>query len=782
MPIAVIAIAGSIIAWFMGANIASLTLFAIVGGLASFLSWVIGVISTVLTYILFQILPYNDFINEAVVRNGWVMVRDICNMFFILILLIIAFAAILRIESYQWKKTLPKLLIMAILINFSKTICGLVIDFSQVIMLTFVNAFSSSGSGSLYYLFGLQNLFSIKTFINAASTKTNVDTNTGFAVAGSLVLGLILIIIATIVIAIYTIILIYRIIMLWILIILSPLAFLAMAIPAGAKYASQWIGEFTKYVIIGPVMAFFLWLALTMSTTSIPIDYQYSTNKSGGANIGEPTAPPGTGSVASEPANMKQFIVATLFLMASLMMAQQIGAAGSSLAGGAVNKIKGAGVAIAGFGLSKVGQNLDQAQMWGQSKIAQRVSLATKGKLGANYQAKSLNYRMIKEGFIRDQAIKMRKYEGTKAGAWQDQFNRTTSASIGIPVVSQIMKNRVAKRAKAHEDDIKNEQKLKEEYEKKLKNTPVTDTAKQQELTINIKASEEKIKESKIKMNDEIKKAQTAWTLGKLPPQRYMRLQEQEKVNEARARITKEEDLSEDNLVHNAIAAEATGDKTDMRAYISLLADTNGLNTYFDTIKKDLTSASIKEVFEEKFGNAAGDVLTDVSRRAEAVGNSKFMGLHKFDIAQNRNRVADVDEQSKYNEKKDDAKYAQIHARTTHFDSLYDKTEAGGCTLSDNGFMQLGHIGASRGRMQEIKNGNYQPRYGAMVIKLEGDIKIKAEELEKSGRKKEAESLLSVLKAFKENYSLSGKLDKLDKEDSVASEQGKGDDRVLYDG
>ncbi|GAG05001.1 unnamed protein product, partial [marine sediment metagenome] len=74
-----------------------------------------------------------NFMDEGIVQAGWAIVRDICNLFFILILLIIAFATILRLEPYDIKKMLPKLLIIALLINFSKMICGLIIDFSQVL-------------------------------------------------------------------------------------------------------------------------------------------------------------------------------------------------------------------------------------------------------------------------------------------------------------------------------------------------------------------------------------------------------------------------------------------------------------------------------------------------------------------------------------------------------------------------------------------------------------------------------------------------------------------------
>ena len=62
-------------------------------------------------------------------------------MFFVVVLLIIALATILNQEKYSYKTWLPKLILMAVLINFSKMICGLIIDVAQVVMMTFVNAF-----------------------------------------------------------------------------------------------------------------------------------------------------------------------------------------------------------------------------------------------------------------------------------------------------------------------------------------------------------------------------------------------------------------------------------------------------------------------------------------------------------------------------------------------------------------------------------------------------------------------------------------------------------------
>ena len=82
--------------------------------------FIMGQLATLLLGVLIKIAQYNDFINSSAVSYGWVVVRDLCNMFFVLILLIIAFASILRVDSYNLKTWLPKLVIMAVLINFSK--------------------------------------------------------------------------------------------------------------------------------------------------------------------------------------------------------------------------------------------------------------------------------------------------------------------------------------------------------------------------------------------------------------------------------------------------------------------------------------------------------------------------------------------------------------------------------------------------------------------------------------------------------------------------------------
>ena len=98
-------------------------------------------LGTAITYaagICQGILEWGNPGESDVVKEGWKIVRDLTNVFFVLVLLIIAFATILRIETYGMKALLPKLIIAALLINFSLVISYVFLDFAGVITNTFL--------------------------------------------------------------------------------------------------------------------------------------------------------------------------------------------------------------------------------------------------------------------------------------------------------------------------------------------------------------------------------------------------------------------------------------------------------------------------------------------------------------------------------------------------------------------------------------------------------------------------------------------------------------------
>ncbi|MHA1221107.1 MAG: hypothetical protein ACTSQB_05185, partial [Candidatus Heimdallarchaeota archaeon] len=82
---------------------------------------------------IFSAILNFGFRSMSAIELGWEISRDIVNGFFILGLVVIAFATILRIERYGIKQLLPKFIIVALLINFSFVICGVIIDMTQIV-------------------------------------------------------------------------------------------------------------------------------------------------------------------------------------------------------------------------------------------------------------------------------------------------------------------------------------------------------------------------------------------------------------------------------------------------------------------------------------------------------------------------------------------------------------------------------------------------------------------------------------------------------------------------
>ncbi|MFH1255116.1 MAG: hypothetical protein V1667_01430 [bacterium] len=336
------------------------------GAIAALVTVIFGALNTIVIGALVNIVKYNNFINEPSIRDTWIVARDLCNMFFILILLVVAFATILRIESYQWKKILPKLLIMAVLINFSRTICGLIIDASQIIMLTFVNAWANAGD--FVSMLSMAKFFTGVTFKNITTEEWSVLN----VVAGMLI-GIMFLIICGVVLVVTLAVFLMRVIMLWIYIVLSPFAFLAAAFPAGQKYASQWWSEFVKYIINGPVLAFFIWMALVASKqiNDSKVFFNDPSNANQCFGLAE-------GMCMN---NFLPFIISIGMLLGGLMITQQIGGIGASIAGKGMNWIKSAASMSGKAGL-KVGK---EAGSWGLDWASKKTGGAIDFNLGRTW-------------------------------------------------------------------------------------------------------------------------------------------------------------------------------------------------------------------------------------------------------------------------------------------------------------------------------------------------------------------------------------------------------------
>ena len=352
---------------------------SLIGNFLYKIAELLGKLLVAVIQMMIAIVQYNDFGQATAVQKGWVIIRDVCNMFFVAVLLMIAFGTIFKWETYRYNKLLGRFILMAFLINFSKFIALFLIDVSQVFMMTFVNAFSDIAAGNLISAFGLEEMF---RFMETGGQDLEFS-----GVIGAMLLAIILLTVAVVTMLVLTLVLLMRILVLWLLIILSPLAYFLRTWPgSGEKASSMWWREFGKNLVNGPLIAFFLWLSLSIISTSGGDDLatrelNYGDHKITSEQEQAIEYEEGTGiqdfggslggkyysaiSNISSSDRLLSFIISISLLMGSLMVAQKMASAGGQMAGTVLGKVKTGltkaaklGAAGVAFGAGRTGLGL----------------------------------------------------------------------------------------------------------------------------------------------------------------------------------------------------------------------------------------------------------------------------------------------------------------------------------------------------------------------------------------------------------------------------------------
>ncbi len=229
-------------------NIIGTILGAILALIGQILSWVMspGFIS----------LSYTDPARNEFIRIGWTLTRDLTNIIFVLALVAIGLGTALRISGYQVKKALPILIIIALLVNFTPIICGIIVDASNIVM----NFFFEGVTGFDNFTSMVQAEWSSWASGWTDFWKPIGDNEAVESAAGALAI-IFYDIIAIFVLSVYIFLFVMRYIMIWVLVILSPFAFASYILPATRRFFSMWWNQFLQWSIIGIIMAFFLYLA-----------------------------------------------------------------------------------------------------------------------------------------------------------------------------------------------------------------------------------------------------------------------------------------------------------------------------------------------------------------------------------------------------------------------------------------------------------------------------------------------------------------------------------------
>jgi hypothetical protein len=265
--------------------------------------------------------------NNATIYDVWKNVRDFLNIAFILVLLYSAFCTIFQIESYNYKKILLKLVIMALLVNFSFPITRFVIDISNTLMYTIIGTLLKNDPNSLFGGF-------------AKSTEMQAIINPQNASISFLIAAIVFTFILAITLLAIGVLLIIRLVAFAILLVFSPIAFVGSIISTGEGIAKQWWDNLFKYAFFGPIMLFMLYVAIEMmSKLSKATPQPFANAQSVDSNI--------IGAMAT-------FSVPIVILWMGMMVAQQMSIFGASEI---TNKAKGvaqwAGKKFSGYNAAK---------------------------------------------------------------------------------------------------------------------------------------------------------------------------------------------------------------------------------------------------------------------------------------------------------------------------------------------------------------------------------------------------------------------------------------------
>jgi hypothetical protein len=292
---------------------------------------------------------FNDglFLDAPFVKIAWGFCRDLANLFFILWLVIIALSIMLNVKDYGSKKLLTRLIIVALLVNFSLVLCGFILDIAQGAMgfltqsVVIIDGSPYSLAEGLSMSFKQSELFGARLPNMGNFFGGNFDASVGAVMHNFLVV--IFGAVAAYVFILLAVMLLVRVAALWLLLIFAPLAWVIGIMPFARKAFSEWMKQFWSWAFYGVIVSFYIYLA-AMAVWAIDQSAGWSDrfeagNKTFGAGMG-------TGvSFLENFTSILSFMVVIILLLLAKSQAFKGSKAGAMVVG-----------AVGGYIMGKVGK------------------------------------------------------------------------------------------------------------------------------------------------------------------------------------------------------------------------------------------------------------------------------------------------------------------------------------------------------------------------------------------------------------------------------------------
>ncbi|MHB8710240.1 MAG: hypothetical protein ACYC6X_01645 [Minisyncoccota bacterium] len=243
--------------------------------IATLFAWLVGVAALTLDYtVYYTIVTMGNYVSHlTAIGVAWRVMRDVGNIMLIFGFLAAGISIILNVDLYGWRKMLPKLLIVAVLLNFSLFLSEAVIDVGNLVATQF---YTQINGGSLPTPASIsQTTVKTEGISNAIMSQLGLATiyptnnPNAFTDNHAWLIGfmsIILFVITAFVMFSLAFILIARFVYLVFLIIVSPLRVAGFGIPMLEKASQKWLSDLLQQTFIAPVLLLLLYVALAVIT------------------------------------------------------------------------------------------------------------------------------------------------------------------------------------------------------------------------------------------------------------------------------------------------------------------------------------------------------------------------------------------------------------------------------------------------------------------------------------------------------------------------------------
>ncbi len=341
------------------------------------LTWFVSVILSFSGFVLdlsikYAVSDFHRFVGDgSIVSIGWVIFRDLSNLVFIFLILWVAISTILGLHSGSAMGSVMRIVIAALLINFSLFITKAVIDVSNVFALHFWNLITVDGTGSFSGVFmqglGLSNFYSNALNLGSGPVGLGATTvETKFMI--TFIFAIITMLVTSWIFLSGAVLFLIRILYLIILMIFAPFAFIAWVIPGMGGITQDWWKRLFRQAFFAPIFLVIVYVIAKAIESDALVFLKGNKNWSGMVEYFiEPTRAGNNDlSVVGIAINFGLIIG---LLIAALTSANKLGAVGATKMISWGEKLRGAGQSF--VGRNSVGRMAEWAERkYGSSYLA----------------------------------------------------------------------------------------------------------------------------------------------------------------------------------------------------------------------------------------------------------------------------------------------------------------------------------------------------------------------------------------------------------------------------